>query len=74
VYKPVDRLEFLKSMGRAGMMIGMGGLGIAAVRGSRTVKECFNHNYCASCWVYHGCELPKRNEASNERDKGIQST
>ncbi len=74
MYKPVDRLEFLKSTGRAGAMLAMGGLGIAAVHGSRTVKECFNHNYCASCWSYTGCELPERKEAKDERAEEIQST
>ena len=73
MYKPVDRLEFLKSAGRAGMMIAMGGVGIAALHGSRTVEECFNENYCASCWSYSGCELPERKEAKDERDETIQS-
>ena len=69
MYKPVDRLEFLKSTGRAGAMLAMGGLSIAAARGSRTVEECFNHNYCASCWSYTGCELPERKEAKDEQDE-----
>lgn len=59
----IDRQEFLKSLGRAGMLLGMTGLGTAALSGSKTVSECFNLNYCSACDVYKGCELPEKKDA-----------
>ena len=63
----IHRNEFLRSLGRTGMMLGMGGLGIAALRGSKDPSECFNHNYCNSCFVHSACTLPQREDSGNER-------
>ena len=60
--KPVSRQEFLQKMGRNGMLLALGGVGTAAVHGSKTVEECFNHNYCDSCFSFKGCTLPEKKE------------
>ena len=67
----VTRSEFLHSMGRKGMMLGLTGIGIAAMHGSREVSDCFNHNYCDSCWDYRGCTLPEREEGIDEQSEEI---
>ena len=60
--KPVSRQEFLQKMGRNGMLLALGGVGTAAVHGPKTVEECFNHNYCDSCFSFKGCTLPEKKE------------
>lgn len=67
----VSRSEFLNSVGRKGMMLGLTGVGLAAMHGSREVSDCFNHNYCDSCWDYKGCTLPEREEGHDERTEEI---
>lgn len=65
--KLFSRIEFLQGLGRNAMLLGLGAVGIAAVKGTKDVSECFNHNYCDSCWAFHGCALPEKKEAKNER-------
>ena len=59
---PVSRHEFLQALGRGGMIAGLLGIGIAALRGRKDVSECFNHNHCSACWAYNGCSLPEKKE------------
>ncbi len=65
--KPLDRKEFIAKLGRGGMLASILGVGAAALHGEREVSECFNHNYCDSCWGYDGCALPERKEIPDER-------
>jgi hypothetical protein len=65
--QPIDRLEFLKRLGRHGMLVGLGGVGAAALHGTRDPSECFNENYCSSCNVHTDCTLPQRQELDDER-------
>lgn len=65
--KDLTRSEFMHSMGRNGMMLGLTGVGAAALHGSKDVSECFSHNYCDSCWDYKGCTLPEREDGLDER-------
>lgn len=58
----VSRHDFLQDLGRKGMLLALGGIGTAAVHGAKTVEECFNHNYCDSCFSFKGCELPEKKE------------
>jgi hypothetical protein len=58
----VSRNEFLQTLGRRGMLAGLLGVGAAALHGQREVSECFNHNYCSSCWAFTGCNLPEKKE------------
>ncbi|HIA47015.1 MAG TPA: hypothetical protein EYN96_03370 [Candidatus Hydrogenedentes bacterium] len=60
--KELSRHDFLQSLGRKGMMLSLGIVGTAAVHGSKTVAECFNHNYCDSCFSFKGCTLPEKKE------------
>lgn len=60
----VSRQEFLQKVGRNSMLIAMGVVGTAAIHGSKTVEECFNHNYCDSCFSFKGCTLPEKKEIS----------
>lgn len=41
-------------------MAGIVGVGAAALHGTREVSECFQHNYCSSCWAFDGCGLPEK--------------
>ena len=67
----LSRSEFINSLGRKGMMISLTGIGAAALHGSREVSDCFNHNYCDSCWDYKGCTLPEREEDVHERTEEV---
>lgn len=60
--KKVSRYDFLQNLGRKGMLLALGVVGTAAVHGSKTVAECFNHNYCDSCFSFKGCTLPEKKE------------
>ncbi|MBI2433510.1 MAG: hypothetical protein HYV26_11630 [Candidatus Hydrogenedentes bacterium] len=60
--KLLSRHEFLHDLGRAGLLAGLAGAGAAALHGRRDVSECFNHNYCDSCWAYNGCSLPEKQD------------
>lgn len=62
----LSRHEFIESLGRGGIMAGLLGVAAAALHGKKDVKECFNHNYCASCWAYNGCTLPEKKEKIDE--------
>ena len=58
----VSRHEFLQKLGRGSMIAGLAGFAAAALHGKREVSECFNHNYCSSCWAFSGCNLPEKKE------------
>ena len=64
--KPPNRIEFLQALGRGGLMLGMTGVGIAALQGSKSPEECMNANMCASCHSYGGCALPEKKETRRE--------
>ena len=76
--KSVSRQEFLQRLSRNGMLVGLTGLGAAALHGSKSVSECFNDNHCVACDVYSGCALPEKkeiaekNEVNHERNKTIR--
>ena len=70
--EPVSRYEFLRSVGRNGILLGLGGMGVAALHGSKDPSECMNTNMCASCNVYHGCTLPEKKEARREREDQLR--
>ena len=70
--KPVSRHEFLQRLARGGLMLGMTGVGAAAMHGTIDVSECFNHNYCDSCWGFTDCALPEKKEAKNEQPENIR--
>jgi hypothetical protein len=61
----VSRHEFLQTLARGGIFVGLVGVGAAALHGRREVSECFNHNYCSSCWAFSGCSLPEKKEVPN---------
>jgi hypothetical protein len=65
--KRLNRQEFIQSLTRGGLMAGLTGVAVAAVHGTREVSECFNHNYCDSCWAFDGCGLPEKKEVPDER-------
>lgn len=62
-----SRHEFLQHIGRAGILAGLAGVSVAALHGRREVSECFNHNYCDTCWAFNGCALPEKKELTHER-------
>ena len=69
--KSLNRLEFLRTLGRGGMLAGLTGLGVAALHGSKEVSECFNENQCAACNVHGSCQLPEKKEVTHERQKDV---
>lgn len=62
----ISRSEFLQSVGRGGMLLGLAGVGAAALHGKRTVSECFHENHCTTCWAFSGCHLPEKKEVPSE--------
>lgn len=56
----VNRAEFIESVSRGGIILGIVGVGIAALHGKKTVEECFNENHCKACWAFAGCTLPEK--------------
>ncbi len=62
----VSRHEFLQRLGRGGLVASLVGVGAAALHGKKDVSECFNHNYCSSCWAFNGCSLPEKKEKTDE--------
>lgn len=67
--KLVNRLEFLRSLGRGSLMLGLAAVGAGALHGKKDVSECFNHNYCSSCWAHTGCTLPEKQEITENLDE-----
>jgi len=64
--KQFNRHEFFQSVVRGGLMAGLLGVGAAALNGTKKVSECFNNNYCSSCWAFDGCRLPEKKEKTDE--------
>jgi hypothetical protein len=48
------------------LVAGLAGVGVAALKGHKTVAECVNNNYCSSCWAFNGCALPEKKETADE--------
>ncbi|MBX3178659.1 MAG: hypothetical protein KF886_14965 [Candidatus Hydrogenedentes bacterium] len=66
----MNRQEFLNSLVRRGAMLGMGGVALAAVHGSRSPEECFETTtLCNECWANHSCSLPEKGLDPDERAK-----
>jgi len=66
----MNRQEFLNSLVRKGAILGMGGVAVAAVHGSKTPEECLETTtHCAECWVNHSCSLPEKGLEPDERAK-----
>ncbi len=57
-----SRSEFISKLARGAFLAGLGGVGVAALSGTKTVAECFNENHCAGCWSFNGCALPEKKE------------
>ena len=62
----LNRHEFMVNAGRGGLLAGLLGIGAMALRGDKEVSECFNHNYCDSCWAFNGCTLPEKKDTPHE--------
>ncbi len=64
----MNRQEFFERLFRRGAMLGMGGVAVAAMHGSKTPEECFETTTpCASCWANHSCSLPEKGLEPDER-------
>ena len=64
---PINRHEFLQSMARGGMLLGLAGVGAAALHGTKDPSECMNTGFCNTCDVYKTCKLPERKEVTHGR-------
>ena len=54
----MDRGEFLRDLTRAGLFIGLTGLGMALARRPRN-GQCTKHAHCRMCPEYAGCALQR---------------
>ena len=65
---PIDRQEFLERLFRRGALLGLGGVAVAAMHGTKTPEECFETTtYCSECWASHSCTLPEKGLNPDER-------
>ncbi len=60
--EPMKRREFVRSLGRNGLLLGLAYLGAAALKGTKAPSECFNSNRCAACRVAKACVLPEKKD------------
>ncbi len=66
----IDRQEFLERLFRRGAILGLGGVGLAAMHGSKTPEECFaKTTLCSDCWGHTSCSLPEKGLEPDERAK-----
>lgn len=63
---PVSRQQFLLGLGRRGLLLGLAGLGAAALHGTKDVSACIDTAPCASCRVYGACALPEKKDLRDE--------
>lgn len=66
--EPISRHDFLHFAARGGLLLGLAGVGAAALHGSRDPSECINTGYCSSCKVYQVCTLPERTKVKDGQD------
>ncbi|MCL4217362.1 MAG: hypothetical protein KJ052_10220 [Candidatus Hydrogenedentes bacterium] len=59
---PISRHDFLNNLARGGLLLGLAGVGAAALHGAKDPSECINTGYCAACNVHETCTLPERKE------------
>lgn len=71
--KPLNRQEFLDRFVRAGAILGLGGVAIAATHGSKSPEECFETTQCTVCWAHSDCTLPEKGLSPDERAKKNRS-
>ena len=57
-----SRIEFLQTLGRGGLMLGIAGVGVSALHGSKSPEECMSANMCGTCHSFGGCTLPEKKE------------
>lgn len=62
----LDRTEFLRALGRGGLLLGLGGAGLAALHGEKSPEECINTGQCVSCKAHGVCQLPEKKEAARD--------
>ena len=70
----INRQEFLHSLVRKSTILGLGGVAVAAMHGSRSPEECFETTtLCTECWANHSCSLPEKGLDPHERAKKNRS-
>lgn len=68
--EPLNRQEFLDRLVRGGAILGLGGVAIAATRGTMSPEECLETTtHCAACWANDSCSLPEKGLEPDERAK-----
>ena len=66
----INRKEFLDGLVRKDAILGLGGVAVAATRGSKSPEECFDTALmCNECWAFKGCALPEKGLEPDERAK-----
>ena len=65
----LSRREFLRSLGRLGILAAMGGAGAKLLKGRivRSSEICVNQGICRGCGAFDGCGLP---QALSARQRG----
>jgi len=65
---PINRQEFLDRLFRGGAILGMGGVAVAAMHGTKSPEECFETTtHCTECWAQKSCSLPEKGLDPDER-------
>lgn len=64
--EPVNRYEFLRSLWRGGLLLGLAGLSTAAIQGTKDPSECIDTGYCAACRIQRACTLPEKRSVKDD--------
>ena len=58
----MERRDFLKMLGRQGLLVGLLGLGGWLLFRSKTAEACPIEGYCGACPIAKGCTIRKPNK------------
>ena len=64
---PMDRRDFLKTLGRLGALGGLAFLGLRSLTGASRHETCRSNGACSMCAFTAGCGLP---QALSYKDRG----
>lgn len=64
--EPVNRYEFLRSLGRGGLLLGLAGLGAGALHGTKDPSECIDTGNCTACRIQRACTLPEKRSVKDD--------
>ena len=71
--KPLSRREFLRTLGRLGILaaLGLGGARLLRGRIVRPSEACISNGICRGCAAFDGCGLPQALSAKERSPRAI---